>query len=239
MVRLEPGTRGVGQVKCTCSSVALMHRVVGIVQFGTREADVVTVRYDKLLRKAPRISATTLPQSRPARVSIREEMRIKDSRITRIPPYRRPFYPPTEPMSILEVRPRTAGRWSRGPRLPRHCGNDQRRLRPPSRRPGSGRGLPAESLRRVVLPMGLPQCRPRDGRAHVPLATTVGRPRAAAGTARRGVGALRQRAAGDAAARCSARDSDRVDERKTRAVGVALARAHSIGQADVVGWRSV
>jgi transposase-like protein len=41
---------------------------------------------------------------------IREEMRIKDSRMLRIPAQRRPHYPPTERLSILELR--AARAWS-------------------------------------------------------------------------------------------------------------------------------
>ena len=35
---------------------------------------------------------------------LREELRIKDIRMNRIPPHRRPHYPPTERMAILELR---------------------------------------------------------------------------------------------------------------------------------------
>ena len=35
---------------------------------------------------------------------LREEMRIKDSRMFRIPAQRRPHYPPTERLAILELR---------------------------------------------------------------------------------------------------------------------------------------
>jgi transposase InsO family protein len=42
---------------------------------------------------------------------IREEMRIKDSRMLRIPAQRRPHYPPTERLAILELR--AARGWSR------------------------------------------------------------------------------------------------------------------------------
>ena len=42
---------------------------------------------------------------------VREEMRIKDSRMLRIPAQRRPHYPPTERLSILELR--AARGWSR------------------------------------------------------------------------------------------------------------------------------
>ena len=41
---------------------------------------------------------------------LREEIRIKDLRIVRIPPHRRPFYPPTERMAILELK--AARAWS-------------------------------------------------------------------------------------------------------------------------------
>jgi len=42
---------------------------------------------------------------------VREEMRIKDSRMLRIPAQRRPHYPPTERLAILELR--AARGWSR------------------------------------------------------------------------------------------------------------------------------
>ena len=41
---------------------------------------------------------------------LRETMRIKDARMARIAPLRRPHYPPTERMAILELR--TARGWS-------------------------------------------------------------------------------------------------------------------------------
>ena len=41
---------------------------------------------------------------------LREEMRIKDARMARIPPHRRPLYPPTERMAILELK--AARGWS-------------------------------------------------------------------------------------------------------------------------------
>ena len=41
---------------------------------------------------------------------LREELRIKDARMTRIPSRRRPFYTPTERLSILEMR--AARDWS-------------------------------------------------------------------------------------------------------------------------------
>ena len=41
---------------------------------------------------------------------LREEIRIKDVRMARIPPHRRPLYPPTERMAILEVK--AARGWS-------------------------------------------------------------------------------------------------------------------------------
>jgi hypothetical protein len=41
---------------------------------------------------------------------LREEMRIKDERITRIDPHRRPHYPPVERMAILQLR--AARGWS-------------------------------------------------------------------------------------------------------------------------------
>ena len=41
---------------------------------------------------------------------LREEMRIKDARMARIAPHRRPHYPPTERMAILELR--AARGWS-------------------------------------------------------------------------------------------------------------------------------
>ena len=42
---------------------------------------------------------------------LREEMRIKDARMALISPHRRPYYPPTERMAILELR--AARGWSR------------------------------------------------------------------------------------------------------------------------------
>ncbi len=41
---------------------------------------------------------------------LREEMRIKDLRMARIPPHRRPLYPPTERLAILQVK--AARQWS-------------------------------------------------------------------------------------------------------------------------------
>ncbi len=41
---------------------------------------------------------------------LEEEIRIKDGRIQRIEPHKRPHYPPTERMAILELR--TARGWS-------------------------------------------------------------------------------------------------------------------------------
>ena len=41
---------------------------------------------------------------------VREEIRIKDSRMARIDPHRRPYYPPTERMAILELK--AARGWS-------------------------------------------------------------------------------------------------------------------------------
>jgi hypothetical protein len=41
---------------------------------------------------------------------LREEMRIKDARMARILPHRRPLYPPTERLAILEVK--AARQWS-------------------------------------------------------------------------------------------------------------------------------
>ena len=35
---------------------------------------------------------------------LREELRIKDARMARIDPHRRPHYPPTERMAILQLR---------------------------------------------------------------------------------------------------------------------------------------
>ena len=35
---------------------------------------------------------------------LREEIRIKDARMTQLPPHRRPYYPPTERMAILQLR---------------------------------------------------------------------------------------------------------------------------------------
>jgi len=35
---------------------------------------------------------------------LREELRIKDARVAKIDPRRRPYYPPTERMAILELK---------------------------------------------------------------------------------------------------------------------------------------
>jgi hypothetical protein len=42
---------------------------------------------------------------------LREELRIKDSRMERVPPQRRPHYPPVERLAILELR--SARGWPR------------------------------------------------------------------------------------------------------------------------------
>ena len=44
---------------------------------------------------------------------LREEMRIKDARLARIDPHRRPHYPPTERMAILELRAARGWLWRR------------------------------------------------------------------------------------------------------------------------------
>ena len=41
---------------------------------------------------------------------LREELRIKDARMAKIGPHRRPYYPPTERMAILELK--AARAWS-------------------------------------------------------------------------------------------------------------------------------
>ncbi len=46
---------------------------------------------------------------------LQEEMRIKDARMLRIPAQRRPHYPPTERLAILELRAAGLGRWRRPP----------------------------------------------------------------------------------------------------------------------------
>jgi transposase InsO family protein len=45
-----------------------------------------------------------LKQTRQEIALLHEEMRIKDARMAQIPAHRRPFYPPTERMAILELR---------------------------------------------------------------------------------------------------------------------------------------
>ena len=45
-----------------------------------------------------------------------EEIRIKDVRMAQIDPQRRPHYPATERMAILELRVARVGPWSRLPR---------------------------------------------------------------------------------------------------------------------------
>ncbi len=39
-----------------------------------------------------------------------EEIRIKDARMARLPPYRHPYYPPAERMAVLQLR--AAQNWS-------------------------------------------------------------------------------------------------------------------------------
>ncbi len=46
----------------------------------------------------------------------REEIRIKDVRMAQIDPQRRPHYPATERMAILELRAAEVGFWSRLPK---------------------------------------------------------------------------------------------------------------------------
>jgi hypothetical protein len=48
--------------------------------------------------------AGQLDQARNEIALLREELRIKDVRMARIPPHQRPFYPPAERMAILELR---------------------------------------------------------------------------------------------------------------------------------------
>lgn len=48
--------------------------------------------------------AGELDQARQEIALLQEEMRIKDARMTRIPPHQRPFYPPIERLAILELR---------------------------------------------------------------------------------------------------------------------------------------
>jgi hypothetical protein len=45
-----------------------------------------------------------LDQAKEDKVKLREEIRIKDARMGQISPHRRPHYPPTERMAILELR---------------------------------------------------------------------------------------------------------------------------------------
>ena len=46
---------------------------------------------------------------------LREELRIKDTRLAKIEPRRRPHYSPTERMAILELKAARGGHW---PKLP-------------------------------------------------------------------------------------------------------------------------
>lgn len=48
--------------------------------------------------------AGLLDQARNEVALLKDELRIKDARMARIPPHHRPFYPPTERMAILELR---------------------------------------------------------------------------------------------------------------------------------------
>jgi predicted RNA polymerase sigma factor len=51
-----------------------------------------------------------LDRARQELALLKEEVRIKDARMARIPPPRRPHYPPSERMAILELK--TARGWS-------------------------------------------------------------------------------------------------------------------------------
>ena len=48
---------------------------------------------------------------------LREELRIKDARMARIDPQKRPHYPAVERMVILELKAAVDGLWPRQPRL--------------------------------------------------------------------------------------------------------------------------
>ncbi|MGB3194927.1 MAG: helix-turn-helix domain-containing protein, partial [Phycisphaerae bacterium] len=54
--------------------------------------------------------AAQLQQTRAEIALLQEELRIKDARMALIPPHRRPHYPPTERMAVLELR--AARGWS-------------------------------------------------------------------------------------------------------------------------------
>ncbi|MBI2441352.1 MAG: helix-turn-helix domain containing protein, partial [Lentisphaerae bacterium] len=54
--------------------------------------------------------AGELDQARQKITLLREEIRIKDARLAKIPPHQRPFYPPTERLAILALR--TARCWN-------------------------------------------------------------------------------------------------------------------------------
>ena len=54
---------------------------------------------------------------------LREEMRIKDARMARLNPFRRPHYPPTERLAILELK--AAQGWSERKRLAGSSSNQE------------------------------------------------------------------------------------------------------------------
>src|SRR5512139_847132 len=55
-----------------------------------------------LLAAADRVAASIRPEHELA--LLREELRIKDARLERVPPHRRPHYPAVERLAILELR---------------------------------------------------------------------------------------------------------------------------------------
>ena len=61
-----------------------------------------------LLAATDRVATSVHLEHEPA--LLREELRIKDARLERVPPHRRPHYPAVERLAILELR--AARGWS-------------------------------------------------------------------------------------------------------------------------------
>ena len=62
------------------------------------QGEVATSRTQQIRRQA------RIEQQMHDNALLREEMRIKDGRMLRLPPHRRPYFSPTERMAILELR---------------------------------------------------------------------------------------------------------------------------------------
>jgi hypothetical protein len=88
-----------------CVRIAMLHVIslakYAIVQTRSWAADSPNARV-RLKERADHVEQDA--------ALLREEMRIKDARMSSISPHRRPFYPPAERMAILELR--AARNWS-------------------------------------------------------------------------------------------------------------------------------